>query len=284
METDYNTRANANPSAASQRAQPLGDRQRQKHQLLPTDTAPGVAQDVAQKARMLWAADRVACRLARAVSLVRDGKQPKDAEMVLAALETFKHAVHDADERVALARSRKAEEVKRRRDAVEAQRVAADAKIEGFAAHRKAARESRTSLQREREKARIQRAESILEAKRDAEVQRRTRMVEELVDKEWEKEQQHVHSARQREVQRRQSAHSLQDREAAELEELDAQRRTRTIVRLEKEQGLREAADPQVIKAMSGHPAKLGGHTKSIAPYATQLRDHGYRLSRWQHA
>ena len=282
-ETSHNTRANANLLAASQQPQPLGDRQRQKHQVLPTDMALRAAQDdVAQKARMLWAADRVACRLAKAVSLVRDGRQPKDPEMVLAALEKFKYAVHDADEKVVLTRSRKAEEAKRRREAVEAKRDAEDAKMEAIAAHRKAAEESRTCLRRERENARIQRAESIVEAKRDAELQRRTRMVKELVEKDWEKEQQHVHTARLREVHRRQSARALQEREAAEVEQFDVQRRQRTIVRLEKEAGLREAADPQVIKALPGHPAKLGGHSKNIAPYAMQLRDHGYQLSRWQ--
>ena len=85
-----------------------------------------------------------------------------------------------------------------------------------------------------------------------------------------------------REVERRKHFRQVQEREAEELEHADGRMRALRVAQLEKEQENREATDAQVIKALPGHHAKLMGHAKNIAPYALQLREHGYRLSRWR--
>jgi hypothetical protein len=64
----------------------------------------------------------------------------------------------------------------------------------------------------------------------------------------------------------------VQEREHRELVQAEEQRRGRCLAALEREQVQREESDPQVIKALPGHPGLLGGHSKNIAPYAQQQR------------
>ena len=279
-----NTKINASQGNDLHHARTQGEEQRRKHQRFASDAPSLAAQDeVAQKARMLWAADRVAGRLARAVALVRDGKQPKDPEMVLAALEKLSHVVTDVDEKVAIKRSMKAAQHKSRTDAVEAKRNAEDERAARIFTARKAAEAARSVVRNDRETRRIEQVENRIENKRSTEIVRRTRQVQELVEKEWEREQQHVHLIRTNEVQRRQSARAVQQREREEEVQKEEQRRRRCVSALEREQAKKEASDPQVIKALPGHPALLGGHTRNIAPYAQQHRPLRYQLGRWQH-
>jgi len=256
-----------------------------RHTPRPTDTPEGMlaAQDeVAEKARALWAADRVACRLAKAVSLVRDGKQPKDGEMVLAALEKFKAMETDLEQKVAATRSRRADAAAQRADAILQQREAGEAKEASVAQKKKAAAAARQAIRSERERRQLQRSECIAEKRRAAELNRRKEQQEVYVEREWKTQQSHVHARVMREVERRKHFRQVQEREAEELEHADGRMRALRVAQLEKEQENREATDAQVIKALPGHHAKLMGHAKNIAPYALQLREHGYRLSRWR--
>jgi len=280
------TRANTEANAARHaqlplQPQPRGDAQRRKCGLA---VAPSLHEnDVAQRARALWAADRVAGRLARAVSMVRDGKQPTDPEMLLAALDKYKHIVTDVDVKVAEKRELKAAQQQSRAGRIEAQRVAEQEKAARCRASRQAAEAARARARSERENQRTRQADDRLETKRQAEIERRTRQVQELVDAEWDKEQQHVKQASARELQRRQDARAVQEREHRELVQSEGQRRGRCVAALEREQAQREESDPQVIKALPGHPGLLGGHSKNIAPYAQQQRPLRFQLRRWQH-
>ena len=281
QQTQANTVINANILAAPP-VQHLVERQKAKASVFQGDAPSLDAQDVvARKARQLWAADRVAGRLAKAVSLVRDGKQPKDPELLLAALEKFNDAVWDADEKVAITRSRKAAQEQLRRDAIEKQRVAEEEKEMQFAAHKQNAEAARAKLRREREEKRMQLSDTRIEQKRTVEINRRTSQVKELVDKEWNKEQQYVSLIRTREQERRQSVRAVQQHDHDELVGIESHRRARCVSALEAQQNLKEARDPQVIKALPGHPALLGGHTKNIAPYAQQHRPMRFQLRRW---
>ena len=282
--TRANTEANAARQASAPQPQPRGDAQRRKHQGGPAD-APSLAEqeEIAQRARALWAADRVAGRLARAVALVRDGKPPNDPELLLAALDKYKHIVTDLDAKVAEKRSLRAAQQQSRTGKIETQRIAEEEKVQRCQASRMAAEAERTRAKSEREGRRTSRADGILEAKRQAEIDRRARQMRELVDAEWDKEQQHIKLANAREMQRRQDARAVQEREHRELVQAEEQRRGRCLAALEREQVQREESDPQVIKALPGHPGLLGGHSKNIAPYAQQQRPLRFQLRRWQH-
>jgi IgA-specific serine endopeptidase len=283
--TRANTEANAARQASAPQLQPRGDAQRRKHQGGGQADAPSLAEqdEIAQRARALWAADRVAGRLARAVALVRDGKPPNDPELLLAALDKYKHIVTDVDAKVAEKRSLRTAQQQSRTGKIEAQRVAEEEKVQRCQASRMAAEAARTRAKSEREGRRTSRADGILEAKRQAEIDRRARQMRELVDAEWDKEQQHVKLANAREMQRRQDARAVQEREHRELVQAEEQRRGRCLAALEREQVQREESDPQVIKALPGHPGLLGGHSKNIAPYAQQQRPLRFQLRRWQH-
>lgn len=280
-QTQANTAINANLLAA-QPLQHRVERQTAKHQVFPGDAPSLEAQDVvARKARQLWAADRVAGRLAKAVSLVRDGKQPNDPELLLAALKKFNDVGWDADEKVAMTRSRKAAQEQLRREAMEKQRDTEEEKELQVAAHKQAGEAAREKLRREREEKRIQLSDTRIKQKRTVEINRRTTLVTELVDKEWNKEQQYVSLIRNREQERRQSARVVQQRDYDEIVAIESQRRERCVSSLEAQQDLKEARDLQVIKALPGHPALLGGHRKDIAPYAQQHRPMRFHLRRW---
>lgn len=256
------------------------DRQRQKHR---NDPAEATQEEIAAKARQLWAADRVAARLARAVSLVRDGKVVSDPELLLAAVEKFQGVVYDADEKMAERSSRLAAQESGRRQAIEAQRKAQEDKEANRRLQKQAAEAARQAVRSEREKLRSEKATELIETKRTRELARRNRNEQELVEKEWIKEQEHVLASAARELQRREGARALQELEHKELVRGDEARRRRRVEMLESEQILKEAADPQVIKALPGSAALLGGHKKNIAPYVSQQRQHIYQLSRWQY-
>ena len=282
MRLQVNTEANAHTRRA---AATNGERQRQKHQYAAArdDPSRAAADDVAVKARQLWAADRVAGRLARAVNLVRDGKAVKDPELLLAAIEKYKDVIYDTNEKMAERCSRLAAKEARRRNAMEAERTAQEDREASWRASKQEAEAARATSRTERESKRAQRAAEIIDAKRTRELTRRNREVEELVEREWTREQQHLHTCQSREAQRRENARAVQEREHWELVRSDEARRLRRVDQLETEQTAREAADPQVIKALPGSVALLGGHKKNIAPYAQQHRQHLYHLSRWQH-
>ena len=271
-----NTAANANRRVVVTRS----DRQRQKCR---NDPAEATQEEIAAKARQLWAADRVAARLARAVNLVRDGKVVSDPELLLAAVEKFQGVVYDADEKMAERCSRLAAQESGRRQATEAQRKAQQDKEANRRLLKQAAEAARQALRSEREMQRSEKATEMIETKRTRELARRNRDEQELVEKEWTKEQEHVHASSSRELQRREGARALQEREHKELVRRDDARRRKRVEMLETEQMLKEAADPQVLKALPGSAALLGGHRKNIAPYAQQQRQHIYQLSRWQY-
>lgn len=222
-------------------------------------------------------------RLAKAVSMVRDGKQTQDAALLLAALAKYEGGVYDVEERVAEKRSQKNAQEMHRRDGIDKQRKAEEEKERTYALAKQSAQNARTNIRSELEFKQIQRAEEVIATKRAEETNRRARLVQELVDKEWDKEQQHVNLISTREVARRQSARAVQEREHAELVHIDEQRRRRCVTALEKQQGRREDSDAQVIKALPGHPALRQGHAKDIAPYVQQQRPLRFQLRRWQH-
>ena len=215
--------------------------------------------------------------------MVRDGKQPQDPALLLAALAKYKGVIYDVEGKVAEKRSQKNAEEQRRRDAIENQRIAEEEKEKMHALAKQSAENSRVNVRIQRESKRIQRADDIMATRRAAETQRRTRLVHELVEMEEIREQQHVHLIRNREVDRRQSMNVRQEREAAELVHLDEHRRRRCVAALETQQARKEASDPQAIKALPGHPALRKGHAKDIAPYVQQQRPLQFQLRRWQH-
>ena len=266
-----------------QRQNVLVERQKAKNKKFESDVLSfGEQDEVARKARELWAADRVAGRLAKAVAMLNDGKKPNDPLLLLEALAKFKDVEHDTEVKVANKREKKAAEETLRRNAMEAQRVAEEEKRARYVHEKQSAESARKAMKSERETKFMQATEEKLNRKRTEEADRRTRQVRELVDKEWEKEQQHMSLARERERERRKSARVVQERDHESLVLFESEQRRRFVKALETEQVRKEARDPQVIKALPGHPALLGGHTKNIAPYAMQLRPMRYQLRRWQ--
>lgn len=225
----------------------------------------------------------MAGRLARAVNLVRDGKAVKDPELLLAAIDKYKDVIYDTNEKMAAKCSRLAAQEASRRNAVEVERTAQEARQASWRASKQEAEAARVASRKELESKRAQRAAEIIDSKRTKELTRRNREAEELVEREWTREQQHLSTCQSREVQRREAARAVQEREHWELVRSDEARRRRRVDQLETEQTVKEAADAQVIKALPGSAALLGGHKKNIAPYAQQHRRHLYHLSRWQH-